>query len=66
MLKLYNVTEADAGEYICKVSNYIGEANQSAWLMVLPDKGNKSLLKKAGCRSWKEIGALGFCRQLVG
>nr|XP_056706328.1 fibroblast growth factor receptor 2 isoform X4 [Euleptes europaea] len=38
VLKLYNVTEADAGEYICKVSNYIGEANQSAWLTVLPDK----------------------------
>ncbi|KAF7253352.1 Fibroblast growth factor receptor 2 [Varanus komodoensis] len=38
VLKLYNVTEEDAGEYICKVSNYIGEANQSAWLMVLPDK----------------------------
>ncbi|XP_064418893.1 fibroblast growth factor receptor 2 isoform X3 [Latimeria chalumnae] len=36
MLNLYNVTEADAGEYICKVSNYIGEANQSAWLSVLP------------------------------
>ncbi|XP_007432608.1 fibroblast growth factor receptor 2 isoform X1 [Python bivittatus] len=38
VLKLYNVTEEDAGEYICKVSNYIGEANQSAWLMVQPDK----------------------------
>ncbi|XP_048362501.1 fibroblast growth factor receptor 2 isoform X9 [Sphaerodactylus townsendi] len=38
VLKLYNVTEADAGEYICKVSNYIGEANQSAWLTILPDK----------------------------
>uniref|UniRef100_A0A8C3KX31 Fibroblast growth factor receptor n=1 Tax=Chrysolophus pictus TaxID=9089 RepID=A0A8C3KX31_CHRPC len=36
VLTLYNVTEADAGEYICKVSNYIGEANQSAWLSVLP------------------------------
>ncbi|XP_051837519.1 fibroblast growth factor receptor 2 isoform X3 [Antechinus flavipes] len=38
VLTLYNVTEADAGEYICKVSNYIGEANQSAWLTVLPNK----------------------------
>lgn len=34
MLTLYNVTEAESGEYICKVSNYIGEANQSAWLTV--------------------------------
>lgn len=34
VLKLHNVTEADAGEYICTVSNYIGEANRSAWLTV--------------------------------
>lgn len=34
MLTLYNVTEAESGEYVCKVSNYIGEANQSAWLTV--------------------------------
>uniref|UniRef100_A0A2D4MVN9 Fibroblast growth factor receptor n=1 Tax=Micrurus spixii TaxID=129469 RepID=A0A2D4MVN9_9SAUR len=40
VLKLYNVTEEDAGEYICKVSNYIGEANQSAWLMVQLDKAS--------------------------
>ncbi|KAM3834286.1 fibroblast growth factor receptor 2 isoform 1-T1 [Vipera latastei] len=40
VLKLYNVTEEDAGEYICKVSNYIGEANQSAWLLVQPDKAS--------------------------
>ncbi|XP_066570520.1 fibroblast growth factor receptor 1-A isoform X3 [Amia ocellicauda] len=35
VLSLYNVTEEDSGEYICKVSNYIGEANQSAWLTVI-------------------------------
>ena len=41
VLALFNVTEADAGEYICKVSNYIGQANQSAWLTVLPkQQGN--------------------------
>ncbi|KAA8592771.1 hypothetical protein FQN60_018226 [Etheostoma spectabile] len=34
VLTLYNVTEEESGEYICKVSNYIGEANQSAWLTV--------------------------------
>ncbi|XP_073723655.1 fibroblast growth factor receptor 1-A isoform X1 [Misgurnus anguillicaudatus] len=34
VLTLYNVTEEHSGEYICKVSNYIGEANQSAWLTV--------------------------------
>lgn len=34
VLTVYNVTEEESGEYICKVSNYIGEANQSAWLTV--------------------------------
>nr|ACE95861.1 fibroblast growth factor receptor-1 isoform IIIb [Squalus acanthias] len=38
VLTLYNVTGADSGEYICKVSNYIGEANQSAWLTVTSPK----------------------------
>ncbi|XP_073729637.1 fibroblast growth factor receptor 2 isoform X3 [Misgurnus anguillicaudatus] len=36
VLILSNVTEEDAGEYTCKVSNYIGEVNQSGWLTVLP------------------------------
>ncbi|XP_026164399.1 fibroblast growth factor receptor 2 isoform X2 [Mastacembelus armatus] len=36
VLTLTNVTEDDAGEYICKVSNYIGEASQSGWLTVIP------------------------------
>ncbi|XP_029376370.1 fibroblast growth factor receptor 2 isoform X4 [Echeneis naucrates] len=36
MLTLTNVTQDDAGEYICKVSNYIGQANQSGWLTVIP------------------------------
>ncbi|XP_061914602.1 fibroblast growth factor receptor 2 isoform X4 [Entelurus aequoreus] len=36
VLTLSNVTEDDAGEYICKVSNYIGEASQSGWLTVIP------------------------------
>ncbi|XP_056888958.1 fibroblast growth factor receptor 1-A isoform X1 [Takifugu flavidus] len=35
VLTLHNVTEEESGEYICKVSNYIGEANQSAWLTVI-------------------------------
>uniref|UniRef100_A0A8C7EPH4 Fibroblast growth factor receptor n=1 Tax=Neovison vison TaxID=452646 RepID=A0A8C7EPH4_NEOVI len=34
VLTLFNVTEAQSGEYVCKVSNYIGEASQSAWLTV--------------------------------
>ncbi|XP_059822319.1 fibroblast growth factor receptor 1-like isoform X2 [Hypanus sabinus] len=38
LLTLFNVTEVDSGEYICKVSNYIGEANQSAWLTVTRPK----------------------------
>ncbi|XP_051963969.1 fibroblast growth factor receptor 1-A-like isoform X1 [Xyrauchen texanus] len=35
VLTLYNVTEEESGEYICRVSNYIGQANQSAWLNVI-------------------------------
>uniref|UniRef100_A0A674PB29 Fibroblast growth factor receptor n=1 Tax=Takifugu rubripes TaxID=31033 RepID=A0A674PB29_TAKRU len=38
ILTLTNVTEEDAGEYICKVSNYIGEASQSGWLTVIPGR----------------------------
>uniref|UniRef100_A0A668AIG1 Fibroblast growth factor receptor n=1 Tax=Myripristis murdjan TaxID=586833 RepID=A0A668AIG1_9TELE len=44
VLTLYNVTEEESGEYICKVSNYIGEANQSAWLTVTRYDGSVSLL----------------------
>lgn len=36
VLTLPNVTEDDAGEYICKVSNYIGEVSESGWLTVIP------------------------------
>uniref|UniRef100_A0A3P9LVA4 Fibroblast growth factor receptor n=1 Tax=Oryzias latipes TaxID=8090 RepID=A0A3P9LVA4_ORYLA len=36
VLTLTNVSEEDAGEYTCKVSNYIGEAHQSGWLTVIP------------------------------
>lgn len=35
VLTLNNITEEEGGEYICRVSNYIGEANQSAWLTVI-------------------------------
>lgn len=35
VLTLTNVTEEDAGEYICKASNYIGEVSQSGWLTVI-------------------------------
>uniref|UniRef100_A0A8C7ILU2 Fibroblast growth factor receptor n=1 Tax=Oncorhynchus kisutch TaxID=8019 RepID=A0A8C7ILU2_ONCKI len=41
VLTLTNVTEEDAGEYTCKVSNYIGEVNQSGWLTVIP--GNQTV-----------------------
>ncbi|XP_051503805.1 fibroblast growth factor receptor 2 isoform X4 [Myxocyprinus asiaticus] len=36
VLILTNVTEEDAGEYTCQVSNYLGQVNQSGWLTVLP------------------------------
>uniref|UniRef100_A0A8C7WK72 Fibroblast growth factor receptor n=1 Tax=Oncorhynchus mykiss TaxID=8022 RepID=A0A8C7WK72_ONCMY len=49
VLTLYNVTEEESGEYICKVSNYIGEANQSAWLTVIRHEaqGNRPMTKPA-------------------
>ncbi|MGH0149349.1 UNVERIFIED_CONTAM: hypothetical protein FKN15_015115 [Acipenser sinensis] len=58
VLSLYNVTEEESGEYICKVSNYIGEANQSAWLTVTrPEaRGNvqRHLLHSTTDRTSKE------------
>ncbi|KAM9476673.1 fibroblast growth factor receptor 2 isoform 3-T3 [Clarias gariepinus] len=36
VLTLHNVTEENAGQYTCHVSNYIGRVNQSGWLTVLP------------------------------
>lgn len=59
VLPLYNVTEEESGEYICKASNYIGQANQSAWLTVTkPSKGNTlvragttRLDRGTGCRA---------------
>lgn len=38
VLIVANVTEEDAGEYTCQVSNYLGQVNQSGWLTVLPGK----------------------------
>nr|AAB33851.1 fibroblast growth factor receptor 2 isoform IIIb beta, XFGFR2 IIIb beta [Xenopus, stage 22/23 embryos, Peptide, 395 aa] [Xenopus] len=56
VLKLYNVTEADAGEYICTVSNYIGEANKSAWLMVEREKAPVNPLEDNPVPYYMEIG----------
>ena len=47
VLTLYNITEEEGGEYICKVSNYIGEANQSAWLTVLKHEAQGKHLRWA-------------------
>lgn len=44
MLLLTNVTEEDSGEYTCQVSNYIGQASQSGWLIVLPGKTKNETL----------------------
>ncbi|TRZ02381.1 hypothetical protein DNTS_021094 [Danionella cerebrum] len=37
VLMLTNVTEEDAGQITCKVSNYIGEASNSCWLTVIQE-----------------------------
>lgn len=64
VLTLYNVTEEESGEYICKVSNYIGEANQSAWLIVTryEPTGNRHAAAQgrhsgdASSSTWKNLG----------
>ncbi|KAG8432829.1 hypothetical protein GDO86_017181 [Hymenochirus boettgeri] len=55
VLKLYNVTEEDAGEYICTASNYIGEANKSAWLTVLREQDPVSSLEETTVPYYMEI-----------
>uniref|UniRef100_A0A4W3HE61 Fibroblast growth factor receptor n=1 Tax=Callorhinchus milii TaxID=7868 RepID=A0A4W3HE61_CALMI len=74
VLKLFSVTEADSGEYICKVSNYIGEANQSAWLTVIDShhqkgnafqvpepRGNSLLNHSAAWRQKSSASFFSFC-----
>lgn len=39
MLYLRNVSMEDAGEYTCLAGNSIGLSYQSAWLTVLPGRG---------------------------
>ncbi|KAB5567786.1 hypothetical protein PHYPO_G00236870 [Pangasianodon hypophthalmus] len=53
VLTLYNVTEEESGEYICKVSNYIGQANQSAWLTVTKHASTVQLFEFLLC--WVEF-----------
>uniref|UniRef100_A0A672NVR7 Fibroblast growth factor receptor n=1 Tax=Sinocyclocheilus grahami TaxID=75366 RepID=A0A672NVR7_SINGR len=57
VLTLYNITEEEGGEYICKVSNYIGEANQSAWLTVLRHdvQDDKSITYSIPSQSYLEV-----------
>ncbi|CAG6017751.1 unnamed protein product [Menidia menidia] len=59
ILTLTNVTEENAGEYICKVSNYIGDASQSGWLTVIPAAPTQLLGLTAGVNTTdKEIEVL--------
>lgn len=38
ILPLVNVTMEDAGEYVCKAENSVGQSTLSAWLEVLSGK----------------------------
>lgn len=38
ILPLVNVSVKDAGEYICKAENSVGQTTHSAWLEVLSGK----------------------------
>ncbi|XP_035234697.1 fibroblast growth factor receptor 1-A isoform X1 [Anguilla anguilla] len=55
VLTLYNVTEEESGEYICKVSNYIGEANQSAWLTVTRHQDSASPPSPVPSQTYLEV-----------
>ncbi|XP_063066115.1 fibroblast growth factor receptor 1b isoform X2 [Engraulis encrasicolus] len=55
VLTLYNITEEEGGEYICKVSNYIGEANQSAWLTVLKHEAQGMLPTDVPNQTYLEV-----------
>uniref|UniRef100_A0A672NYN1 Fibroblast growth factor receptor n=1 Tax=Sinocyclocheilus grahami TaxID=75366 RepID=A0A672NYN1_SINGR len=55
VLTLYNITEEEGGEYICKVSNYIGEANQSAWLTVLRHDVQGAPVEEFPSQSYLEV-----------
>lgn len=59
-LTLTNVTEGDAGEYICKVSNYIGEVTQSGWLTVDPGNPPPQLLPPKTCTTSTPSTGVGF------
>ncbi|XP_066572538.1 fibroblast growth factor receptor 4 isoform X2 [Amia ocellicauda] len=41
ILHLRNITQGNAGEYVCTVENFAGRSSQSAWLTVLPGPSQK-------------------------
>ncbi|XP_078270976.1 fibroblast growth factor receptor 3-like isoform X2 [Rhinoraja longicauda] len=45
-LILYNVTEQDAGEYLCRATNFIGVAEKLHWLYVNQPKPVEDLVKE--------------------
>uniref|UniRef100_A0AAV2MSH3 Fibroblast growth factor receptor n=1 Tax=Knipowitschia caucasica TaxID=637954 RepID=A0AAV2MSH3_KNICA len=67
VLTLYNVTEEEGGEYTCKVSNYIGEANQSAWLTVTryEPSGLDSANPPPPLTSWRALPDRPLCSGLL-
>lgn len=40
-LNLFNVTEQDEGEYLCRANNFIGRAETSFWLHIRKSKPGK-------------------------
>ncbi|XP_062832053.1 fibroblast growth factor receptor 3 isoform X3 [Anolis carolinensis] len=42
-LYLFNVTEHDEGEYLCRASNFVGRAEKSFWLHIRKSKPEKQL-----------------------
>ncbi|XP_028657451.1 fibroblast growth factor receptor 3 isoform X1 [Erpetoichthys calabaricus] len=45
-LTLYNVTEQDGGEYLCRASNFIGSAEKPFWLQIHNPKPAEEVVKE--------------------
>ncbi|XP_042199124.1 fibroblast growth factor receptor 3 isoform X1 [Callorhinchus milii] len=45
-LLLYNVTELDQGEYLCRATNFVGSAEKPFWLYVAEPKPAEELVKE--------------------
>uniref|UniRef100_A0ACB8F7K1 Fibroblast growth factor receptor 3 n=1 Tax=Sphaerodactylus townsendi TaxID=933632 RepID=A0ACB8F7K1_9SAUR len=58
-LNLFNVTEQDEGEYLCRANNFVGRAEKSFWLHIRkPDPGNVLAPEPELTSEYSEMGQL--------